>query len=221
MGIQVIVVGAVIALVVWGIRYGIKAQKQRLAELRQVAQAMGFTFEEEGSSRIADLTGGFPLCGIGRSRRWRNTMTGKTADREAIIGEYSYVTGSGKSQHHSQQTVAVFPAGARGLPEFTLAPENFFHRIGQVFGYQDIDFDSSEEFSKHYLLRGADEAAIRRAFNIDVIAWFAQNGGWSVQTAGGHLAIFHTERTCKPAEVPTFLADALRIQDAFSRAPSA
>ena len=145
-------------------------------------------------------------------------MTGKTADRDAVIAEYEYVTGSGKSRHVWRQTVAVFPGGGRGLPEFTLAPENFFHRIGQVFGYQDIDFEASEDFSKHYLLRGADEGAIRRAFNADVIAWFAQNAGWSAQTSGGCVAIFRTDRWCKPEEVPSFLADALRIQDAFTRA---
>jgi hypothetical protein len=218
MGIQVVVFGAVIALFVWGIRYAIKAEKQRIAELGQVALAMKFSFAEQGSASLTDLTGAFPLCGIGRARQWQYTLTGKTADRDAVIGEYSYVTGSGKSQHRSRQTVAVFPGGARGLPDLVLAPENFFHRIGQIFGYQDIDLDSSEEFSKRYLLRGKDEAAIRRAFNIDVIAWFAQNDSWSVQAAGGHLAIFRTERVCKPAEVPTFLADALRIQDAFTRA---
>jgi hypothetical protein len=221
MGTQIIVVGVIIALLVVGGRYAIRLEKQRLAELAEVAKAMQFTFYEEAPPSVAVQVGGFPLCNLGRSRRWRNVMTGKTADRDAVVGEYEYVIGSGKGRHDYRQTVAIFPGGASGLPDFTLAPENFFHKIGQVFGYQDIDFETSEEFSKHYLLRGQDEAAIRRAFNSAVLAWFGQNGGWSVQTSGGSVAVFRSERKCKPAEVPVFLADALRIQDAFSRAPAA
>jgi len=40
------------------------------------------------------------------------------------------------------------------LPFFELKPENTFHKIGQVFGYQDIDFEAFPNFSKGYLLRG-------------------------------------------------------------------
>ena len=217
MGFPLLIVVAIVALVVGGVWYSNKLQKQRTAELAQVAQAMKFSFFEAGTPEIEARMSAFPLCNVGRSRRWRNVMAGKTADRDAVLGEYEYVTGGGKNRHTWHQTVAVFPSGVGGLPDFTLAPENFFHRIGQVFGYQDIDFEASEEFSKHYLLRGPDETAIRRAFNADAISFFARSPGWSVQVCNGNIAVFRSDKRSKPAEVPAFLADALRIQDAFAR----
>lgn len=65
-----------------------------------------------------------------------------------------------------------------------------------------------------------EQVAIRRAFNAEAIALFSQNAGWSVQASNGSVAVFLTDRRCKPQELPAFLADALRIQDSFTRASS-
>ena len=91
-------------------------------------------------------------------------MRGELGGRPATLAEYSYVISSGKSNHTVRQTVVAFTEGNTGLPDFDLSPENIFHKIGGAFGYQDIDFERFEEFSKRYLLRGKDEEAIRKTF---------------------------------------------------------
>ena len=80
-----------------------------------------------------------------------------------------------------------------------------------MFGYQDIDFEQAEDFSKQYLLRGEDEARIRGTFNGTVLAFLAGKPGWSVQTRGGAAALFLARTRCDPTQVPSFLADALQI----------
>ena len=148
-------------------------------------------------------------------------MDGETAGHRVQLMDWRFVTGSGKSRTEHHQTVVLFPTSANGLPDFTLAPENFFHRIGQVFGYQDIDFDEDEAFSRAYLLRGEDEAAIRSALNPVVRSFLTGAPGWTVQTKQGAAALFRSNQRCKPPELPAFLAEALRILSALSpRAPS-
>lgn len=217
MTFQIVLFAAVIAGVAAAAWYGRKLERERTAAMAQVAAAMKFNFYETGTP---DLTAGFsdlPLLNHGRSRRWRNVLVGAVAEQQAIVGDYYYVTGSGKNSHRWNQTVVVFPQGGKGLPVFTLAPEHFFHKIGSLFGYQDIDFEASPEFSKHYLLRGTGESAIRSAFTADALAYFGQNPGWSVQSCGGGLAMFRLDKVCKPEEAPAFLAEALRNQGMFAR----
>ena len=212
----VLIAAAAVLLVGGGIYANFRWERRRSEELQQACTAMGFRWLAE-TVELPEL----PLFEKGHGRRTKNGMEGTTADRRVILLDYTYVTGGGKSQQTHRQTVTVFPDGARGLPDFTLAPENFFHKIGQAFGYQDIDFDGDDAFSSAYLLRGEDEAAIRSALNPVARSFLAGTPGWTVQTQQGAAALFKGERRCKPPELPAFLADALRILSNLSpRAPS-
>jgi hypothetical protein len=207
----VVVIVGVVALVGGLIYVGLQMEKKRTEAMQLVCQAMGFAFEETGDLDRLRGFGDLPLFDRGHSKRARNVMTGRTADREVLLFDYRYTTGSGKNSHTWSQTVALYPNGASGLPDLDLTPENVFHKIGQVFGYQDIDFDQSPDFSNHYLLRGNDEAAIRSAFPSDALAFFGQQHGWHVEVRGGHVAVYRSGKLCKPPEAPAYLADTLRV----------
>ena len=187
--------------------------RKRTRGLQHVCEALGFTFED----RVRELGarfGEFPqFARGGRYNEGANLMTGSLAGHPVTVMDHYY--GSGRSGYRT--TLAVFPDGAKGLPDFELAPEHATDRILSAFGYQDSDFSADEEFSKYYLLRGKDEAAIRRAFGPTTLAFFAANRGWSVQTRGGAEAIYRDNRLCKPAEVPSFLAEALKVLGAFTQ----
>jgi hypothetical protein len=202
-----------------GVYFAYLAEKKRTAALADVALRMGFNFEEKVSNEEAATLGSFHLFKRGRSRKGKNLMRGKSGDSEVIVLDYQYTTGGGKNSHTHNQTLAIYPgaAAAGALPEFTLGPEHWWDKIGQVFGYQDINFESSEEFSKHYLLRGPDETAIRAAFGANALGFFAQNQGWSVESAGGALAVYRGEKRCKPEEFQSFLADTAAVRRALVR----
>ncbi len=186
-------------------------ERNRVDAMRAVARTMGFSFEDTLGDRAPERFGELPLFARGRRRHADSVMAGTLAGEPAVAFDYSYVVGSGKNNRTFKQTVALFPTKDRALPDFELAPENFLHKLGQVFGYQDLDFQENEEFSRRYLLRGADEDAIRRAFNATVLAFLAGRPGWSVQTRAGTAAVFRAGTRCKPDQLPAFLADALLI----------
>lgn len=192
------------------------AEKKRTAAMKAVAQTMGFAFyDEREQAAIEALVLGLPLFNVGHSRKAARTLRGKLADQDTAIMDYRYTTGSGKNSQTHRLTVVVFPEGAKGLPDFRLSPESVLHGLAEIFGAQDIDFEQNEEFSKRYLLKGQDEAAIRKAFTLDVLAWFGGAPGWCVQTAAGRLLAHRGEKYVEPAEIPAFAADALRIAGLF------
>jgi hypothetical protein len=196
--------------------YSAFAAKKRSAAMRSVAQTMGFIYEEKPDiEAIGARLEGLLLFNRGHSRVARRLLRGNLAGRETSIVDYRYTTGGGKNAQTHGQTVVVFQDGAKGLPAFQLAPEGFLHGLAEMFGAQDIDFEQSHEFSKRYLLKGPDEAAIRKAFTIDVLAWFAGAPGWSVQTGNDVLLVFRGERYVTPAEIPALAAEALRIAGLF------
>jgi len=208
-----LIVTGVVALVGGLIYVAYQAEKRRKEALRTACQMMGFAWED---SAPAHMLGDFPLFGKGRGSDVKHVSRGELGGRPATLAEYSYVISSGKSNHTVRQTVVAFTEGNTGLPDFDLSPENIFHKIGGAFGYQDIDFEQFEEFSKRYLLRGKDEEAIRRIFTPDALMLLQSQPGWTVQSRDGRLLVFRSGKTAKPADLPIFAADALRIAGVVS-----
>lgn len=195
--------------IIGGVIYmGWLGEKKRKEAMQAAAMALGFKYSEEASW---DSFFGLPLFERGHGKRARNVLVGDTAGNPVTLMDYQYTVGSGKNARTHRQTVAIFPEAGAGLPDFELGPENFLHRIGQVFGYQDIDFDEDPEFSKTFLLRGEDEAGIRKTFGASVRAACGNFTEWTIQSRGGRIAAFCHNKRSEPEELPSFLANALRI----------
>jgi hypothetical protein len=202
---------AVALAVAGGAAYlGHRAELKRLAELAAVAEEMGFEFTPKGDPALVADYAGFELFGQGHSKSLTALMRGRANDLEVALFDYSFTTGSGKHRHTSRQTAVVFRFDGR-LPKFSLRPENVFHRLGTLFGYQDIDFDSHPAFSKRYLLRGEDEAAVRALFTDGVLTFFEENLGLMVEGAGGRLLVYRSQARVKPDEARTFLDEAFGV----------
>jgi hypothetical protein len=215
--IVVLIVLGALAMTGGILYFAFVAEQKRSAALADVAVRIGLTFEPKVAEERLAALGPFHLFKRGHRRIGRNLMTGKVDAGPVILLDYQYTIGGGKNSHTYQQTVAIFLEVA-GLPEFTLAPEHVWQKIGSLFGYQDINFETSEEFSKHYLLRGPDESAIRAAFGAEALGFFAQTRGWSVEAAASALAVYRGSKRVKPEEIQPFLAETAAVRRALSRA---
>ncbi len=206
---ELVILGAaaVIVVVVLVLRMQRRAATRRTDALRTTAIDMGFAFEAEADlSQVAALVA-LPLFDRGHSKTVTNVMTGRAGGRDVKLFDYKYTTGGGKESHTWRQTVALYPGAGRNLPDFVLAPEGVFAKVAQIFGYQDIDFDSNVVFSKRYLLRGPDETAIRAAFGADRLAFFESQPGWTVEVRSGSIGIYRSGHRADPGQVPAFLAE--------------
>jgi hypothetical protein len=193
-----------------------RRQRRRSEELGRVATDLGFQFAADQIDDVAARFGSLPLFERGRARRARNVITGTHDGTPVVVMDYRFVVGSGKNRRTRSQTVALFATG-RHLPSFQLGPENVLHKLGQLFGFRDIDFARFPEFSRRYLLRGEDEHAIESVFSPSVLEFFERHPGWSVEGRGRLLAVFRSMKHCPPDGLGAFLGDTRRVADAVRR----
>lgn len=192
-------------------------ERKRRDALRLMADQLNLSFDPDGGEALTREFARFHLFQRGDNRRARYFMHGGTGDREVLLFDHEFGVGSGKNRHVQKQTVVVFPLGRATVPEFEVRPENIFHKIGGLFGYQDIDFPERPEFSSRYLVRGKDETAVRALLNGRRIDALESAAAICVEGGGAWLVVYRDGTRVKPADIPSFLDEARGIRDAFAR----
>jgi hypothetical protein len=104
------------------------------------------------------------------------------------------------------------------VPENTLAKFSW-----STLGYRDINLEAHPEFSRRYLLRGPDEAAVRSLFSGELAEFLGQERDWNVLGSGEWVAMFQSKYgftgvrgmrpLCvqKPENIPAFVEKAGHI----------
>ncbi|MCI0354976.1 MAG: hypothetical protein L0099_08065 [Acidobacteria bacterium] len=207
-------------------------EQRRVKALEQAALEIGFTFEREADLQALGEARSVHLLGLGHSQQLRNLMRGHAGGGQALLFDFEYTQGAGKYRQTYIQTVAAFRLKRGVLPGFQLGPESVLHKVGALFGYQDIDFDSHPQFSSRFLVRGPDENAIRAVFDPGVLGFFEgleKGQRWWVEGQGEWLIAYRWAEETKPARLRQFLEEAsaiatlvagrARSQRAFSATP--
>jgi hypothetical protein len=212
-----LIVVAIIALIVLAVVAAVVAEKRRRDAMRQLAGELGLGFEEKPVGLPGFNLDLLHLFNIGHTHRVRNVLSGQYCGVDLTIFDYQYVTGHGKHRHTYRQTVAAFHLPESHLPLFALRPESVFHKIGAALGYQDIDFDRFPNFSSSYLLRGADEPAVRTLFNDGALMFFENHPGLCVEGGGDWLVVYRARRRVSPQQASAFLEETLEVRGVFAR----
>lgn len=208
--VALIIAGVVvfIGLLVW---FSFWQDKKRTEALRQACLRLGFSFLPKGDPSFQAELAAFPLFNQGHSRNLKNLIRGSGSDADIAVFDYRYTTGSGKNQRTRKQTVIRFRSAGLDLPAFTLSPENIMHKIGSMFGYQDIDFEHFPGFSKRYLLRGQDETRIRMVLNDRALRFFEQKHPVCVEGRADQFIFYRSSREIKTENLNPFIAEGTEV----------
>lgn len=209
----IILLVALILVAVW------YYEKKRSAALEAVAGALNFSFSLKGDASLPAKHQHFHLFAKGHSKKTRNVMRGKSGALEVTIMDYKYTVGSGRSSNTYAQTVIAVKSDL-DLPAFNLGPEYLFHKIGSVFGYQDIDFNTHPDFSRQYLLRGPDEEAVRKFFDPELLEFFEKREGISVEAMGNEFIYYAKNKKTAPKDIQASLQDAINLYGLIKRTHS-
>ena len=185
-------------------------ERKRTQDLKALAAALKFTFSATDDAVLAAM-GLFHLFSQGRSQKVTNVMQGSANDIDVIIMDYRYTTGTGKNSHTWTQTVIAFRSPLLNLPSFTLRPENLFHKIGAVFGFQDIDFASHPAFSGRYLLQGDEEDAVRALFSDVLLSHYDQSKGLSTEGGGDMFIFYRASKRVPPKGITAFMQEGFAL----------
>jgi carbonic anhydrase len=207
----------IVALVVFVKRIQSKRAKERTEQFQRAASLLGWQFVPAAAMNWLPNLEQFTLFSEGHSKTITNAMYGETDGVKSALFDYEYVVGSGKNRTIYRQSVVYFESADLNLPFFSLRQENALYKLISAFGYQDIDFGNRPEFSKRYLLRGPDEAAVRGVFNDVVFAFYETNKGTSTDGGGNQLFVFRLAHRIAPLEAQSFVNWALQVKNLFGR----
>jgi hypothetical protein len=202
-------------LVVFLIMHSKKVAKQRQDALRRVARELRFHFYPSGDADLQSSLQSFHLFQQGSGRQLINLLSGNTRNLEVNIFDYHYTTGSGEDSHTSRQTVVSFEDRDLNLPVFGLRPKSIWAKIGSMFGYQVITFDSHPRFNEIFLVRGPDEGAIRDLFTPKVLDFLEEFPNICIEADGSALLFYWHGDLVRPEEIRDRMDNGFEVLSVF------
>jgi hypothetical protein len=205
----VILATAIIAFIVLVV---LNRQKQQRAEkFRQAAEVLRLNYFENDDGQVRTNYGQFVLFSHGRQPKYTNIATGQYRELPLYVFDYQYKTGSGESSHGWRQTVVAVCLNKRVLPAFLLRPAKWLEKISQFRGKERISFNLHSDFEKMYFLSGCDEDPVRSLFPDQVISYFENHPGWTIEGKDDKLIAYRLSRRVKPEDLATFLQECYEI----------
>ena len=132
----------------------------------------------------------------GSNRYATNVFSGNYRQNEILAFDYHYETethdkdGTHTQHHWFSFFILTLPAY---FPDLTIRRENFFTKVAEVFGYQDINFESAE-FSKTFNVRCSDKKFAYDVCNAQMIEYLLANRDLSIEIENNVLALAFSTR---------------------------
>jgi len=216
----IILIGIFVILFIAGIvAYSAWSEKKRREALQQFAQENSLVYVREDKAYSEQLTKQpkYELFRQGHSRKAFNFLRGQRYEMKVNLFDYRYTTGSGNHQRILQQTVALIDLERPELVQFTLKTRGIFQKVAEALGRKGIEFENRPVFSQRYVLKGNDEAAIRRTFNDSVLSFFEQQGNLSCEAIEDQLLVYRHNRRVHLDALREFQNNAVQIVDLMRR----
>ncbi|MEM7474410.1 MAG: hypothetical protein AAF483_05400 [Planctomycetota bacterium] len=213
--IAIFAVFAVLALV--SIVYSIIAEKKRKVAIESFAQELGLQYFADLPENDAYDFYQFNISRKGRGQSTRNAIIADSGALRMVIFDFQFTTGSGKNKNTHRQTIMMATSSeSLQLPQFTISPEGFMHRLGDFFGFKDIDFDDDKEFSDAFLLKGENEEAIRAYFDPLRRKKFMDYRDVTIEARGDTFIFYRPKVRVKTEEIRTLMERAFAIYTLLS-----
>ena len=206
---QFLIIIFFIALVIVGIVLGILAARKRREKLRTLAGKLRMWFRAEKDRNIHKEYSFLDELHKGHNRYAENIISGNYNGYDLKIFDFHYETGSGKDTHHYHFSffVTMFKYV---FPELRITKENFFSKIGQALGFDDIDFES-HEFSKQFCVRSKNKKFAYDVCNAKMIDYLLDNRDMSIEIENNALALVFNRRL-KPEQIEYNIERLIKIR---------
>jgi hypothetical protein len=198
-----VIVGVLVAMVISAIYSMIQARK-RLEGFWALAQRLNLNFSAAEDHGLAERYGFLKQLAQGENRYARNVLSGTYQQNEVLAFDYHYEThttdskGNRTTQNHwFSFFILTLPAS---FPDLTVRRENFFTKVAEVFGYQDIKFESAE-FSKAFCVRSPDKKFAYDVCTAPMMEYLLANRDLSIEIENDVIALaFNTRLSIEQIE---------------------
>ena len=187
---------AMVVLVIVAAIYSAIAQRKRREGLFILAQRLALNFDGRRNCEIEPRFSFLKQLAQGDDRYATNVLSGNYRQNEILAFDYHYATyhtdknGTHKDDHWFSFFILTMPAV---LPDLTIRRENFLTRVAEVFGYQDIKFESAE-FSKAFNVRCPDKKFAYDVCNAKMMEYLLANRDLSIEIENEVIALAFNTR---------------------------
>lgn len=175
---------------------------KRRQELIALCQARGLQFSADEVS-IEDQFPNFKFLQEGDDRYACNTMRGEWGGRPILMFDYHYETESRDSEGHRKTDDHDFSAAILSstvpLKPLFIRPEGLFDKLGALFGFEDINFESVE-FSRKFYVTAADKKWAFDVIHPRMMEFLLAAPRFNIQFDEFQIVAYHSESTFTAAE---------------------
>ena len=205
---------------------GAIGSNKRQKEIFELARRLNLDFNPGLDYDIPERFGFLKQLDQGDNRYANNVFSGTYQQNDVLAFDYHYQTystdskGNRTTQHHwFSFFILTLPAV---FPDLTIRRETFFTKVAEVFGYQDIKFESAE-FSKTFCVRSPDKKFAYDVCNAQMMEYLLANRDLSVELENEVIALAFNSRLAaaefernlqRLAEIRTRLPEYLFSQNA-------
>jgi hypothetical protein len=203
-----VVIGAIAAM--W---YGhLQAQKRREA-LAALAAKLGWSFDPDQDSSLADRYPRFGCFSRGHSRAAYNTLEGerRIGGRAfpARMGDYTYKVTTSNGKTSSTRTYrfsyVIIRVPWPVVPDLLIRREGMLDKLKGAMGFDDIDFES-EEFSRRFWVKSADKKFAYDVVSPRMMEFLLSGDSPPIELCAGSLCLADGTRVWQPGEFESRLA---------------
>jgi len=194
-------------------------EKKRREALAALAGRLGMTFHP-GRDKTLPLRYGFlDALRKGDQRYAFNILTGEHKGYPVTVFDYHYAThstnskGQRRTRHHYFSFFVL--EHSRDFPELRIYPEGVWQKLGQMLGFDDIDFESLE-FSKAFCVRSKDRKFAYDICHTRMMEYLLNNRDLSLEIEHRCVALSFSRRL-KPEEIPARLNQLVHIVGLFPK----
>ncbi|MBM4036305.1 MAG: hypothetical protein FJ291_31605 [Planctomycetes bacterium] len=216
-GIVIIAIVAFIAIAIVAAVLGHLREKKRREAFATLARRLGLAFTPGRDTTLPLRYGFLDALRQGSNRYAFNILHGNHQGYPVAVFDYHYETHSTNSKgqrqtHHHYFSFFVLEQ-ARNFPELRIYPEGFWQKLGQMIGFEDIDFESLE-FSKAFCVRSKDRKFAYDVCHTRMMEYLLQHRDLSLEIENTAVALSFGKRL-KPEEIPERLNQLVQIVNLF------
>ncbi len=217
-GMQWIFIVVIGVLAIAGSIYGAIAARKRREGLFELAARLNLNFVAEEDYDIPAQFDFLNQFNQGDNRYAINIISGIYQQQKVQAFDYHYETyyydKNGRHTEHHWFSFCILTLPVVAFPDLTIRREGFFTKIAEVFGYQDINFESAE-FSKTFNVRSPDKKFAYDVCNARMIEYLLANRDVSIEIEDEVIALAFTSRI----SVEQFELNLQRLVEIRSRLP--
>jgi len=205
-------VALVIVLGIFGWRY----EKKRREAFQRLAERLGMRYYKRDPS-IANRYKFLDKLRQGSNRYAFNILEGDYQGHPVKVFDFHYETHStdskGRRQTHHHYFGFFILEQEKRFPELRIYPEGLLSKFGQMIGFDDIDFESSE-FSKAFVVRSKDKKFAFDICHARMMEFLLARPSLSIEIEGQCVSMSFYKRL-KPEEVEPKLRQLVEFRDLF------